>query len=174
MGNSITELWNRLHPNFFTKNHFLCRGISGQTSCEMLVRFRPDVINLHPKVVIINAGINDIAHNNGVITIENVMNNIISMAQLAKANHIRPILTSVLPSNRFPWRPEIVPTDLVINLNKMIKAYAADNHLTYINYYDAMVDREKGLPEKYSHDGVHPTPEGYNIMEAIVLKTLKR
>jgi len=173
MGNSITDIWAGLHPDFFTKNHFLGRGISGQTSCEMLCRFRQDVIELHPKMVVINAGINDIAHNNGVIKLENVFKNIVSMAELAKVNHIRPVLTSVLPSNRFPWRPQINPTELVISLNKMIKEYAHKNHFTYIDYYSAMVDNKKGLPDNLTKDGVHPTPAGYDIMEALVLKTLK-
>jgi lysophospholipase L1-like esterase len=173
MGNSITDFWASKHPEFFTKHHYLGRGISGQTSCEMLCRFRQDVINIRPKMVVINAGINDIAHNNGVIKLENVFQNIVSMVQLAKANHIRPILTSVLPSNRFSWRPQIDPTESVVSLNKMIKEYAKKNHITYIDYYSVLVDSEKGLPEKYSKDGVHPTAEGYDIMEALVLKTLK-
>ena len=173
MGNSITDFWASTHPDFFTKNHFLGRGISGQTTCEMLCRFHQDVINLHPQMVVINAGINDIAHTNGVIELENVYQNIISMAELAKANHIRPILTSVLPANHFVWRPQIDPTEQVISLNKMIKSYASKNHITYIDYYSAMVDNKKGLPEKYSKDGVHPTPAGYDIMETLVLKTLK-
>lgn len=172
MGNSITDLWEQKHPAFFTQNHFLCRGISGQTSSEMLVRFRADVINLHPQAVIINAGINDIARNNGFITLENVMGNIASMAELALANHIRPILTSVLPANRFGWRPQINPADEVIKLNKLIKEFARLHKLTYIDYYSSMVDKEKGLPSKYSEDGVHPTLEGYHVMEHIVLKAL--
>jgi len=173
MGNSITELWAKSHPDFFSKNHFLGRGISGQTSSEMLVRFRSDVIKLHPNIVIINAGTNDIACNNGVISNENVLGNIISMAELAKINHIRPILSSILPTNLFPWRRQIAPANIVVALNKMIKEYAHKNHITYIDYYSAMVDSEKGLPKKYSKDGVHPTIEGYEVMEKLVIKTLK-
>lgn len=173
MGNSITDNWAGKHPDFFTKHHYLGRGIGGQTSCEMLCRFRQDVINLHPKIVVINAGINDIAHNNGTIKIENIFQNIVSMVELAKANSIRPVLTSVLPANHYAWRPQINPAESVISLNKLIKEYARKNHITYIDYYSILVDNEKGLPEKYSTDGVHPTSEGYDIMEALVLKTLK-
>lgn len=173
MGNSITDNWARMRPDFFTKNNFLGRGISGQTSSEMLVRFRADVINLHPKIVIINSGTNDIAGNNGIMLLENVLNNIISMAELAKANHIRPILSSVLPSNHMKWSPSVQPADSIIALNKMIREYAQNNKLSYIDYYSAMVDDTKGLPEKYSKDGVHPVDAGYEVMEAIVLRTLK-
>lgn len=173
MGNSITEIWYSTHAAFFNEHHFAGRGISGQTSAEMLVRFRTDVINLHPKFVIINAGTNDIAHNNGEIKLENILGNIISMTELAKANQIRPILSSVLPSNHMRWRPQVSPADSIIKLNKMIKAYADRNGYKYIDYYSALVNEEKGLPEKYSKDGVHPTMDGYSIMEGLVLKALK-
>jgi lysophospholipase L1-like esterase len=173
MGNSITDNWASMRPDFFTKNNFLGRGISGQTSSEMLVRFRADVIELHPKMVIINAGTNDIAHNNGTIKIENTLQNIISMAELAKVNNIRPILSSVLPSVGYGWVPSIKPANTIIALNKMIKAYAKKNGFTYIDYYSLLVDENGGLPKKYSNDGTHPTKEGYVIMENLVLKTLK-
>lgn len=172
MGNSITDNWARMRPDFFKNNNFLGRGISGQTSCEMLVRFRADVINLHPKYVIINSGTNDVAHNNGIILKENVLQNIISMAELAKVNHIIPILSSILPTNHFSWSP-VKPADEVIALNAMIKQYAVKNKIKYIDYYSAMVDDQKGLPEKYSKDGVHPIPNGYVVMEKLVLQTIK-
>lgn len=173
MGNSITYNWARMRPDFFSKNNFLGRGISGQTSCEMLVRFRQDVIALHPKIVVINAGTNDVAGNNGIMSIENTMNNIISMVELAKVNHIRPVLTSVLPSNHFGWSPSVKPAEIIIALNKMIQEYAKKTGLTYIDYYSALVDEQKGLPEKYSKDGVHPVDAGYVIMEDLALKALK-
>ena len=173
MGNSITELWVDKDSLFFKNNNYPGRGISGQTSCEMLVRFRQDVIDIHPQIVVINAGTNDLARNNGVIEIKNTLGNIISMCELAKANHIRPIVASVLPTNHFRWRPELSPADDVIALNKMIKEYAQKSNITYIDYYSVLVDDKKGLPSKYSTDGVHPTIEGYKIMEAIALKVLK-
>lgn len=168
MGNSITEGWVNTHPEFFSKNNYIGRGISGQVSSQMLVRFRRDVIDLKPKAVVILAGTNDIAQNNGYISLENTLGNIISMCELAKANNIRPILCAVLPAYEFGWRKELKPADEVIALNKMIKAYADDNKITYVDYHSAMKDERNGLPEKYARDGIHPTPAGYAIMESLV------
>ena len=140
----------------------------------MLVRFRQDVINLKPKAVVILAGINDIAHNNGVIALENVFGNLVSMAELAKANHIKVIFCSVLPAYDFPWRPSMQPADKVIQLNKWIKEYADKNGLTYVDYHSAMKDERNGLPANLSKDGVHPTLEGYKIMEKIVLEAIHK
>lgn len=173
-GNSITFYWNKKHPDFFQSHDFVCRGISGQTSSQLLVRFRQDVIDLHPKTVVILCGINDIAQNNGVITLEHVLGNIISMCELARANRIRPVLCSVLPARTFYWNPDV--TDIpeqVFELNRLIREYAVRTHIPYVNYYSAMVDKDGGLREGLSNDGVHPTGEGYDIMEPIVLKSLK-
>lgn len=172
MGNSITEGWWGNDAQFFNKHQFLGRGISGQTSSQMLVRFRADVIDLKPEAVVILAGTNDIAQNTGYISLENILGNIISMTELAKAHNIRVLLCSVLPAYDFGWRPGLEPASKIAKLNKMIKEYADKNKLTYVDYYSSMVDERGGLPEKYSKDGVHPTLEGYKVMEKIVLDAL--
>ncbi len=172
IGNSITEFWKYNDPQFFAAG-YLDRGISGQTSPQMLVRFREDVINLKPAVVVILAGINDIAENSGPSRLEDVFGNIVSMRQLAEAEHIKVVLSSVLPANHFPWRPGIIPTEKIIQLNRMIKDYAAKNNIVYIDYYSAMADAEKGLPLSLSGDGVHPNLAGYKIMEQLAEKAIK-
>jgi lysophospholipase L1-like esterase len=174
MGDSITEFWQVNDGNFFVSNAFLNRGISGQTTPQMLLRFRQDVIALQPKVVVILAGINDIAENTGPITIEGIMDNIISMCQLAKANQIKVVLCSVLPANHFNWNPKIQPGEKVIALNKEIKAYATKNGIPYVDYFSAMVNNENGLDKKYGEDGVHPNLEGYKVMEALVMEAIKK
>lgn len=174
MGDSITEFWQVNDGNFFASNAFLNRGISGQTTPQMLLRFRQDVIALQPKVVVILAGINDIAENTGPITIEGIMDNIISMCQLAKANQIKVVLCSVLPANHFNWNPKIQPAEKVIALNKVIKAYATKNGIPYVDYFSAMVNNENGLDKKYGEDGVHPNLEGYKVMEALVMEVIKK
>ena len=172
LGNSITDGWWPADSTFFIQHNFVDRGISGQTTSEMLVRFRQDVIDLHPKTVVILAGINDIAHNNGVISLEHVFGNLVSMAELAKVNGIRVIFCSVLPAYDFPWRRGLEPADKVIRLNQMIKAYADKQGLTYVDYHSAMKDERNGLPSNLSKDGVHPTLEGYKIMEKLVLEAI--
>ncbi|RHJ83561.1 SGNH/GDSL hydrolase family protein [Parabacteroides sp. AM08-6] len=173
MGNSITEGWWNNDPDFFKVNNYLGRGISGQTSSQMLVRFRTDVINLKPKAVVILAGTNDIAQNTGYIALENILGNIISMAELAKAHKIKVYLCSVLPAYDFGWRKGLEPAPKIVKLNKMIKDYADKNKMTYVDYYSKLVDDRGGLPEKYSQDGVHPTLEGYKVMENIISNALK-
>lgn len=174
MGNSITDGWWPADSTFFIQNDFVDRGIGGQTTSEMLVRFRQDVIDLRPKAVVILAGINDIAHNNGVISLEHVFGNLVSMAELAKLHGIQVIFCSVLPAYDFLWRPGMAPADNVIALNKMIKAYADEQGLTYVDYHSAMKDSRDGLPESLSKDGVHPTLEGYKIMEEIILEAIHK
>ena len=174
MGNSITDGWWPKDSTFFIDINFLDRGISGQATSEMLVRFRQDVINLKPKAVVILAGINDIAHNNGVISLENVFGNIVSMAELARYNKITPIICSVLPAYDFPWRRGMNPAPKVIELNKMLKAYADKEGLTYVDYHSAMKDERDGLPKNLASDEVHPTLEGYKIMEKIVLEAIHK
>ena len=168
MGDSITEFWKVNNEAFFTSNPFIDRGISGQTTPQMLLRFRQDVIELKPSVVVILAGINDIAENTGPITIDEIMGNIITMVELAKNNKIKVVLCTVLPSNHFYWNPKMEPADKVIALNQLISNYAKKNKITYVDYYTAMVDDAKGLPKKYSEDGVHPNLEGYKVMEGLV------
>jgi lysophospholipase L1-like esterase len=172
MGNSITEFWKYSDSAFFASRNYINRGISGQTTPQMLVRFREDVINLKPAVVVILAGINDIAENTGPSKLEFTFGNIVSMAQLAKTAHIKVVISSVLPANHFPWRPAIIPTEKVIRLNQMLKDYCVKNNVIYLDYYSAMVDSEKGLPKNLANDGVHPTLEGYKIMEPMVEKAI--
>ncbi len=172
MGNSITEGWKYADSAFFAGRPYFDRGISGQTTPQMLVRFREDVISLKPSVVVILAGINDIAENTGPIKLENTFGNIQSMAELARQAHIKVVISSVLPANHFPWRPSIIPTEKVIQLNKLLKAYADANGIVYLDYYSAMVDAAKGLPANLSHDGVHPTLAGYKIMEPLAEKAI--
>lgn len=173
MGDSITEFWKVNDPNFFTSNNFINRGISGQTTPQMLLRFRQDVLNLKPSTVVILAGINDIAENTGPITLEQIMDNISLMVALAKANKIKVILCSVLPANKFNWNPKLQPADKVIELNQMIASYATKHKITYVDYYSAMVDENKGLQKKFGEDGVHPNLEGYKVMEELVMRFLK-
>lgn len=173
MGNSITDGWDNAHPEFFTDNNFACRGIGGQVSSQMLCRFRADVIDLRPKAVVILAGTNDIAGNNGPIDNEHIAENIVSMAELALAAGIRPILCSVLPAAQYPWRPEVesVP-EKIRALNDRLRQYAAERGLTWVDYYSAMDAGDGSLRSEYTRDGVHPTPEGYTVMEAVIRPAL--
>lgn len=176
MGNSITAGWVSTHPDFFRTNGYIGRGIGGQTSYQFLVRFREDVIRLKPAVVVINAGTNDVAENTGPYNEEYTFGNIVSMVELAKANHIKVILTSVLPAAYFKWRPEVpnVPAKIEA-LNARLKAYAAENKITYVDYYSQMVHGEdKALNPAYTKDGVHPTAEGYDVMETLIKKAIDK
>lgn len=173
MGDSITEFWKVNDSSFFDKSK-INRGISGQTSPQMLLRFPQDVISLKPEVVIILAGINDIAENTGPISNEGILENIIAMSELAKANNIKVILCSVLPANRFNWNPKISPANRVIELNKMIQSFADKNKIIYVDYFSQMVDYENGLQKQYGEDGVHPNKEGYLVMKTIVNEAIER
>lgn len=172
MGDSITEGWLKFDPDFFSGKPYINRGIGGQTTPQMLLRFRQDVINLQPKIVVILAGINDIAGNTGPSTLEMILNNIISMAQLAKANSISVILSSVLPANNFYWNPGTKPAEKVIALNQMIQHYTQTNVIPYVDYHTSMKDSEDGLRKEYGPDGVHPNTEGYKVMGEILEKIL--
>ncbi|RCH54167.1 acylhydrolase [Mucilaginibacter hurinus] len=172
MGNSITEGWVSARPEFFKGKPYVGRGIGGQTTPQMLVRFRNDVINLKPAVVIILAGINDIAENTGPSTIETIFGNIVSMAELAKANKIRVVLSSVLPAHTISWNNKVNPVEKVAQLNALLKDYALKNNIPYADYYTAMVDERKGLPADLAQDGVHPTVKGYQVMEPIAEKAI--
>lgn len=174
IGNSITDGWSNARPDFFTGKPYVNRGISGQTTPQMLVRFRADVINLKPAVVVILAGTNDIAGNTGPATLEMIKDNILSMAQLAKANRIRVVICSVLPVFDYPWKPGIEPADKIIALNKLLKSDAEKGGMIYADFYSAMVDEQKGLKAEYSGDGVHPNETGYIVMEPIVEKAITK
>ena len=168
MGNSITEGWLRIRPEFFANKQYINRGIGGQTTPQMLLRFRQDVINLMPSAVVILAGVNDIAGNTGPSTIEMIVDNIVSMAELAKANNIKVILCSVLPVSDFPWRQGLEPAEKVVKLNKQLKTYANKNNLVYVDYFTATADESNGLKKELGSDGVHPNIIGYLIMEPLI------
>ena len=174
LGNSITDFWDDKHPDFFTDNNYICRGISGQTTYQFLVRFREDVINLKPEVVVINAGTNDCAENTHPFNVDISLGNIMSMVELAKANNIKVILTSVLPSATFGWIPEITDAaDRIALLNSKIKEYANANDIPFVDYYSSMVvGPERAINPTYSTDGVHPTEAGYDVMESIIVPVI--
>ena len=168
MGNSITIGWLEARPEFFAGKPYVNRGIGGQTTPQMLLRFRQDVVDLKPSAVVILAGINDIAGNTGPSTIEMIVDNIVSMAELAKANNINVVLCSVLPAYDFPWAKGLKPAGKVIKLNAMIKSYSTKHNIVYVDYFTAMADESNGLKEKLGVDGVHPNVTGYSIMEPLV------
>ena len=175
IGNSITEGWSNFDKDFFINNPFVNRGIGGQTTPQMLIRFKPDVVNLNPKAVVILAGINDIAGNTGPVTIENIAENIISMAEIAKANEIKVFICSTLPAIDFPWSPGMDPGPKVVKLNSILKNYCNSNNIPYVDYFSAMSDEKGGLkvPEYTTADDlVHPNLAGYKVMEKIILKAL--
>ena len=175
LGDSITEIWPDRHPVFFAETGYIGRGISGQVSAQMLVRFRQDVIDLQPAVVVINAGTNDVAENQGPYNEDFTFGNIVSMTELAKANGISVVLTSVLPAAAFRWRPAITDAaDKIAALNARIRAYAAEQGIPYVDYYAALVvdDPSRALNSSYSNDGVHPVAAGYEVMEPLVVKAI--
>jgi lysophospholipase L1-like esterase len=169
IGNSITQDWYDKRPDFFTLNNYAGRGIGGQTTPQFLSRFRADVIALNPQIVVINGGINDIAENSGIYDPDFTFGNIQSMAELAHANGITVILTSVLPAGNIPWRTEIanVP-EKIQTLNANIQNYVVNKGFTYVDYYTSMVDTQKAMAALYTTDGVHVTDAGYQVMETIV------
>ena len=174
IGNSITEGWTHYFPTMFPGKPYINRGISGQTTPQMLVRFRQDVIDLKPKVVVILAGINDIAGNTGPSTLEMIEDNLASMTELAQANRIRVVLSSVLPAIDFPWRPGLDPAPKVIALNKWIKGYAAKRGAVYLDYHSAMADANGGMRAGLASDGVHPTEAGYRVMAPLANQAIEK
>jgi lysophospholipase L1-like esterase len=175
MGDSITQGWHFTGADgFFVGKPYINRGISGQTTPQMLVRFRQDVIDLKPKVVVILAGTNDIAGNTGPETLEQIEENLASMTDMAAANHIRVVLCSILPAFDYPWKPGLTPAPKILELNRWIKAWAADHGYVYVDYHSAMKDDRDGLPPTLSHDGVHPLPAGYAVMTPLVEAGIKK
>ena len=172
MGNSITEGWKDVDPDFFKDKPYINRGISGQTTPQMLVRFRADVVNLKPKVVVILAGTNDIAGNTGPVTLEMIEDNIASMVEIAKANNINVVLCSVLPAYDYPWKPGLQPAEKIVALNKWIKDYSEKNKIIYADFFTPMADERNGLKKEYSEDGVHPNKDGYDVMTPLVEKAI--
>jgi len=178
MGNSITEGWSQLRPEFFKDKPYINRGIGGQTTPQMLIRFRQDVVDLKPTIVVILAGTNDIAGNTGPMTLEMIVNNIISMSEIAQANGINVIISSVLPAFDYSWKPGLNPDKEIPMLNDMLKQYAENKGFVYLDYFAAMVDERNGLKKEYGQDGVHPNEMGYKVMaplaEAAIAKCLNK
>jgi lysophospholipase L1-like esterase len=177
-GNSITDYWINVMPDFFVGKPNIDRGIGGQTTPQMLVRFRQDVINLRPKVVVILAGINDIAGATGPSTLEMIEGNIQSMVELAKANNIKVVLSSVLPCDSIMIRPDLHPAESVVQLNAWLKNFANESQCVYLDYFPPLANSKNGLKKEYTYDGVHPNKAGYEIMaplaEEAVRKALRR
>ena len=179
MGDSITDMWQLPKSGgFFPGKPYVDRGIGGQTTPQMVLRFRADVIALQPKVVVILAGTNDIAGNTGPMTLEETEANIAAMAEMADANHIRVVLCSILPAFDYPWQQGLTPAPKIDEINAWMQKYAAEHKHVYVDYHSAMKDDRDGLPANLSHDGVHPTQAGYDIMaplvEAGIAKALRR
>ena len=173
MGNSITEGWINKSPEFFKGRPYINRGIGGQTTPQMLIRFRADVVALKPKVVVLLCGINDIAGNTGPSTLEMIQDNIASMTEIALTNNIKVVLSSVLPAYDFPWCPNMEPAPKVIALNNWIKTYAAQKKVVYLDYFSAMVDERNGMKSIYHTDEVHPNKLGYSVMEPLAEQAIK-
>jgi lysophospholipase L1-like esterase len=168
MGNSITEFWKNVHPDFFVGKTYVNRGIGGQTTSQMLLRFRADVVNLHPKVVVFLGGTNDIAGNTGNVSLDMIEDNIFSMMELAKTNDIAVVLCSVLPVFDYPWSPGKEPAEKIIELNNALKFYAETHDITFVDFHRPMKDERNGLRLELGEDGVHPNVAGYLIMEPLV------
>ncbi|WP_372919957.1 SGNH/GDSL hydrolase family protein [Salegentibacter sp.] len=174
MGNSITEGWVNTNPEFFRNNNFTGRGIGGQTTPQMLIRFTPDVIDLDPEVVVILAGTNDIAGNTGASSVKMITDNIKAMAQLAEANGIKVVLSSILPVYDYPWQPGIKPVEKIAAVNKWLKNYARENNHIYLDYFPVLANEKKGMKPEYADDGVHPNKKGYSVMEPLVLNAIEK
>jgi lysophospholipase L1-like esterase len=168
MGNSITEGWAKYFADEFPGKPYINRGISGQTTPQMLVRFRQDVIALRPKVVVILAGTNDIAGNTGPSTIEMIEDNMASMSDLARAHGIGVVLCSVTPVYDYPWRPGLQPASKIVALNAWMRGYADSTGSVYVDYHSAMADARQGMRSELASDGVHPNEAGYKIMAPLV------
>ena len=167
-GDSITEVWARFFPAMFPGKPYIGRGISGQTTPQMLVRFRQDVVALRPAVVVILAGTNDIAGNTGPATTDMIVDNIVSMSEIAKANGIRVVLASVLPVFDYPWKRGLEPAPKITALNASLRRYAAMSGAVYLDYHTQMADERGGLPVELARDGVHPTEAGYRLMAPLL------
>ena len=174
IGNSITIGWLQTNPNFFKDKDYVNRGISGQTTPQMLVRFRADVVDINADVVVILAGTNDIAGNTGPVTLKMIANNLKSMTEIAQANGIKVILCSVLPAYDYPWSPGKKPNIKIPKLNSMIKDFAKESGAFYLDYFKALNDGNNGIIEEYSNDGVHLTAKGYQVLEPMLEKALDK
>ncbi|MDD4970201.1 MAG: SGNH/GDSL hydrolase family protein [Paludibacter sp.] len=174
MGNSITQGWIEKRADFFSNNPYINRGISGQTTPQMLIRFRQDVIALQPKVVVILAGTNDIAGNTGPSTLEMIEDNLASMAELANANGIRVVLSSVLPVLDYPWKKGLEPAEKIVTLNAWMKAYCEKKGFIYLDYFTPMATEQHGMKSELTTDGVHASVAGYKVMEPLVVEAITK
>ena len=175
MGDSITEEWSNLYADYFDTEGYINRGIGGQTTPQMLIRFKPDVIDLEPDIVVILAGTNDIAGNTGPSNVKMITDNIFSMAELARAHQIKVVLSSILPVFEYEWAKEIKDVPATIDsVNDELKKYVNDHGLVYLDYFSSMVDERKGLNKDYTYDGVHPNQDGYILMSSLAQKVLPR
>ena len=175
MGDSITEEWSNLYADYFDTEGYINRGIGGQTTPQMLIRFKPDVIDLEPDIVVILAGTNDIAGNTGPSNVKMITDNIFSMAELARAHQIKVVLSSILPVFEYEWAKEIKDVPATIDsVNDELKKYVNDHGLVYLDYFSSMVDERKGLNKDYTYDGVHPNQDGYILMSSLAEKVLSR
>ncbi|MBU6269417.1 MAG: SGNH/GDSL hydrolase family protein [Sphingomonadales bacterium] len=172
MGDSITEFWDKPKQGFFADPHRVNRGISGQTTPQMLLRFRQDVLALHPRTVVILAGTNDVAGNTGPASDAQIEGNITSMVELARANHIRVILATLVPAAKYWWAPDLKPAPRIAALNAWLRAYATQNHLPLADYYPVMATPEGALKPELGDDGVHPNAAGYTVMQAVIAPLL--
>ena len=178
MGNSITDNWASMRKDFFQENALIGRGISGQTSYQFLLRFREDVINLQPRIVVINYGTNDIAENTGPYDEDLTFGNVLSMVELARQHKIKVILTSCLPASGFGWRPSITNAmQKIRHLNARVEAWAKANRIPYVDYFSALVTADgTEMNPAYAQDkpGVHPNDAGYAVMESLLLPVIKK
>ena len=173
IGDSITEGWSLSDPEFFKHNNLINRGIGGQTSPQMLIRFKQDAVHLEPHLIVINAGTNDIAANTGPSSAEMIFDNITSMAEIGLKHSIKVALSTILPVDKFQWNENVKDApERIMRVNSLLKKYSEQNNLTFINYYSAMVNENKGMKSHYANDGVHPTKEGYDVMAFVLKNTL--
>ena len=172
MGDSITENWAKHPAVFFSGKAYVSRGINGQTTPQMLVRFRQDVVALKPKVVVINGGTADISGNTGPSTLEMIEDNLKSMTEIATANGIRVVLSSVTPAYDYPWKKGSMPTEKIMALNAWIRDYCSKGHCVYADYFTPMADEKNGMRDGLSSDGVHPTEAGYKVMEPVAARAI--
>ena len=173
MGDSITEEWSNLYPEYFTEKGYINRGIGGQTTPQMLIRFKPDVVDLKPEIVVILAGTNDIAGNTGPSNAKMITDNIFSMAEIAKAYKMKVVLSSILPVYQYDWAREIKdPPSIIQAVNDALKQYASDQGLIYLDYFSSMSDERQGLNSDYTSDGVHPNENGYILMSSLAEEVL--
>lgn len=174
IGDSITQFWYVINPDFFDNNGFICRGIGGQTSLAMLSRFYQDVVRNNPKVVVIMIGTNDVAQNDGVIKDENYLDNIAAACDIARQNGIKVILCSIPPCDGFSWNDKVDPVTDIARLNGMLESYAAEKDIQYVDFFPVLSNGKGGLKDDYTVDRCHPTGVDYNAMELVIVKEINK